>query len=321
MKRWFWRTFASLCIAGFMTVLIVMGRLLIINDISVTPVDFNHMEERVYVVTYADGKPVFFQNQNALAFSALNRGVDFIFNYKRHHISPDFVSKNKEIMNDPVGVGRWLWKPYLILETMKRVPEGSYIIYLDTGFVIRKNIIPLLKMMGDKDIMAVAYDPNIYGVLGTHCHRQSLILSTCDTTECREAPHLWAGLSFYRNSPKSRAFVEKWLQISENPEILLPGPGKLPEYPEFKYHHNDESTFSITGYLMKQDITFIPDVKTYEYVPWHHRRHAEDIHKSLLHHIYHYDIRKIDKEILKYIDKIRSWIKQEQPLEEPKTVS
>ncbi len=81
-------------------------------DLSTTPYDRKHLDKGVYLITYADGNDIFFQNQNALTQSALNRGIDFTFNYKAHHIDPVFRNKNAAILNDKAGAGRWLWKPY-----------------------------------------------------------------------------------------------------------------------------------------------------------------------------------------------------------------
>lgn len=309
MKRWILRSLIFISFCSLVTLSILLARLVILSDISLTPVDSERLDEGVYLVTYADGNSVFVQNQNALASSALNRGVDFIFKYRRHHLSPDFLKKNAEILKDPAGAERWLWKSYVILEAMKRIPEGAYVAYLDSGFVLKKNIIPLLKQMNDKDIMVVAYDPIIYGNLGSHVQREALMLSGCDTETCRKGVHVWAGLSFYRNSPKSHAFIEKWLRLSENPKILSPQPGPLPEYPEFKYHHNDESTMSITAHQMQEDIFFLPEVETHKVLAWHHR-HPKNGSMSLLSFMHYDTLRRLEKDFVNssFMSWLRSWV-------------
>ncbi len=166
----------------------------------------------------------------------------------------------------------------VIHETLKRIPEGAYVAYIDSGFVFKKNIIPLFENLGEKDVMVVALDKDIYGLLGTHVQREALVLSGCDTLDCRRAPHIWAGLSFYRNSPKSRAFVVKWLELSQQPNILVPQKSKYIEYPEFVHHHNDQSTLSLTTYLMRTDVNLMAYEKVYKYFAWHHRMQIPQIY-------------------------------------------
>jgi hypothetical protein len=296
IMKWLTRVLLSLLFLSLMGCLVVLLRWGTYPDLSTTPIDSTRLDAAVYLASYADGAEVFLQNQHALAQSALNRGIDFIFNYRRQHLSSEFCQKNAVVLQESTGAGRWLWKPYLILETLKRMPEGAYLIYLDSGFVLKKNILPLLQHMGSQDIMTVHLESDIYGLLGSIVKREALIRSGCDTPACRQAPHVWAGLSFYRNSPKSRAFVKKWLSLSEDAQILLPSSGAIPEYPEFKFHHNDQSTFSITAYLMKDDIALLPHQQIHPYLAWHHRK-EHDAHKSLIGQIYQ-DIRGIEKRLM-----------------------
>jgi hypothetical protein len=85
---------------------------------------------------------------------AINKGIDFIFNYKRKDIDIDFLNANKNI-SEKHGAGMWLWKPHLILKTMQNAKEGAIILYLDSAFYITKPITPLIKTLGDSDVILV----------------------------------------------------------------------------------------------------------------------------------------------------------------------
>src|SRR5208282_2331127 len=71
--------------------------------------------------------------------SALNKGVDFILNYRKSHIDKEFFEKNKHILSQKKGDGYWLWKPYFILKTLENAPENSTVIYsrINHGGVFR----------------------------------------------------------------------------------------------------------------------------------------------------------------------------------------
>ena len=87
----------------------VETKIILFNDFSTYPIDkkanldFGREGELerpgVYLLSYADGAEIFFMNQNALAASVINRGVDFIFNYRRSHLDQDFIKKHSDILN------------------------------------------------------------------------------------------------------------------------------------------------------------------------------------------------------------------------------
>ncbi|MHA1558857.1 MAG: hypothetical protein ACTSXG_03530 [Alphaproteobacteria bacterium] len=81
-------------------------KIIIQCDISIEPIAVSQdaSNEERYIVSYAGGNEVFFQNQNALVFSALNRGVDNFINYGNKHIDKQFVGKHKDILNEKKGL-------------------------------------------------------------------------------------------------------------------------------------------------------------------------------------------------------------------------
>lgn len=90
-----------------------------INDLSMQKVDLsvqNSMKEPVYLVSYADGAEHIYRNQNATSHYAINKGIDFILNYKKKHIDQTFIEKHQEIFNEKAGAGLWLWKPISYLK-------------------------------------------------------------------------------------------------------------------------------------------------------------------------------------------------------------
>src|SRR5579871_1207086 len=77
----------------------------------------------VILVSYGDGPQVFMKNQNGLAQSAVNKGFDIIMSYRKGHVDPEYYTKNKAIFDQPNGAGYWVWKPYVILKTLKQYPD------------------------------------------------------------------------------------------------------------------------------------------------------------------------------------------------------
>jgi hypothetical protein len=111
-----------------------------IHDMSIQPVnrysapDLEASEPTgrppVFLVTYAAGGEQYLRNQNAVNQYAINKGIDFILNYRKSHIDKDYFEKNRSIFNEKMGAGMWVWKPYIILRTMESAPDGSLFIWI-----------------------------------------------------------------------------------------------------------------------------------------------------------------------------------------------
>ncbi len=222
----------------------------------------------VYLVSYADGPEVFFQNQHALAQSSLNRGVDFILNYRRSHIDEDFYTKHQKILDEKSGAGYWLWKPYVILKTMETAPEGSVIVYADTGAIFTNSLMPILEHLQKYDGIFYRYAREIYGTLKTNVDEQvaqELGISTHpDFSKVRE---LWAGLMIFRNCQAARDFVKIWLELCANPNYLK-GYGK-------GMHHHDQSLLTITLLKHPNHMIELPEDDFQHIVKWQHRHQNE----------------------------------------------
>ncbi|MEY3183110.1 MAG: hypothetical protein RLZ35_1095 [Pseudomonadota bacterium] len=276
-----------LCIFSFS-----QAKILIFNDISVEPIhpasnpDLHPNQplhrKGVYLASYVDGDEVFFKNQHALALSALNKGVDFIFNYRRSHLDPNFLQQNAYILNQPQGKGVWLWKPWIILKTLQSIPEDAVLIYADSGLVFRNSVAPLIALSDKHDIILSYFDQKKSidnKSLETHASRKTLEYMKCDTKACRQSPHLWAGFMILRNTPNSRAFVKRWLTYAKIPKLLLGNaPDNRPPYPSFSHQLHDETLLSVLHAKEPEGKHLIEVYDLYNhYIFWHHRRNDKPL--------------------------------------------
>jgi len=245
---------------------------------SVAHPDFGAPEklyhDGVYLVSYADGHEVFFQNQNALAQSALNRGIDFIFNYRRSHIDKAFYQKHKAILDQKSGAGFWLWKPYFILKALENTSEGSIIVYADSGAIFTGSLAPILKYLHDYDAVFYRYTEEIYSILNKTIDPQVAaelhVSMHPDFSKMRE---LWAGLMIFRNCKVTRDFVKTWLDLCLNPNYIK-GYGK-------GMHHHDQSLLNVTFLKHPNRIIALPENDFQPIIKWQHR-HPQEARYSLM---------------------------------------
>lgn len=86
----------------------------------------------VTLVCYAAGPRNHERNRLALIVSAKNKGIDRIIAYDPLDGSHPFYQQHRHILERPTGAGFWLWKPYIIAETLKHLGPDEIVFYLDS---------------------------------------------------------------------------------------------------------------------------------------------------------------------------------------------
>ena len=226
-----------------------------VYDVSVDQVKqcSTNKAHNIWLASYADGE-VHIANQRALVVSALNRCVDFFLPYNPTHLDAKFVSKNHEILKQPRGAGYWLWKPYVILKAMKQIPRGDFLLYVDSGSLLKNNVEKLIEKLGDKDILLFN---NSYRM---EPYTKSYIL--------------------LRNTPQAQKFIEQWLYWAQIPGAIDNSPSES-ELPSFIEHRHDQSILCILYYTQEKNGIFkILEADEIEKFFIYHRR--REIHYSVL---------------------------------------
>lgn len=230
--------------------------------------------EGVYLISYAHGNEIFFQNQNALAQSAINRGVDFIFNYRKSHIDKEFYEKNKAILDEKCGAGYWLWKPYVILKTLESTPEGSIIVYADSGSIFTGSISPILKYLDQYDGVLYRYSENAFSTTDKIIDPQvAEELKVTDYSDFKTKKHLWAGFMVLRNCATTKAFVKQWLELCQNPNFLK-GYGK-------GHHLHDQALFNTIFLKNPEKLVALPGSDFDKILKWTHRHPNESAYSLM----------------------------------------
>ena len=62
------------------------------------------------------------------------------------------MEKNKEILSRKRGSGYWLWKPYLILKTLKeKLNYGDYLIYIDAAILYMNSTYQVIDFLKEQN--------------------------------------------------------------------------------------------------------------------------------------------------------------------------
>jgi len=211
---------------------------------------------KVYLVNF--GTPNFYKSQKELNESALKFGVDETISYTFDMIKQtDFYRDNKDLLDRKRWVGWGSWKPYVILEALKKIKEGDILIYSDSGISFKSSFEDIIKRCDKKGIVLFRSTP----INSQFVKRDTFILTGCDTKEYHDAHQIMAGLNLWKNTPTSRRIVSEWLEFCKDTRIITNDAnvcGK-PNFPDYLEPRGDQSILSLLTVKYKKHIDIIDD--------------------------------------------------------------
>jgi len=212
-------------------------------DLSTTP-SYNaptHGNQRIFLISFAHGE-VHERNQNYLAFSALNKGIDTIISYRKRHIDEGWYKQNKAILDMPRGAGYWLWKPYFIFETLKIMSPNDILFYVDSGVYLKNSVEKIIKMLNNSDTEMV-----LFGNYHTNRHfskRDAFDIMGVNYDH-RNDLQLDASTLAIKKTPNSCDFIKKWLDYCCIERVLTDSASQAPEFEDFKDHRHDQAILTL----------------------------------------------------------------------------
>ena len=197
------------------------------------------------VLTNLSNKP-FEESRLRLNRSAERFGIAGIRSYDFEDIrTTSFFQENRAILDHPTGMGYWLWKPFIILEALNEVPEGTIVVYCDSGIEIIASPDPLLAICRVETPIVLFGNGDLRNASWTK--RDCFILMDCDTEYYWNGPQCDAAFALFRKSGQTVQFVREWLDYCQDPRIITDQPntcGKR-DLPDFVEHRRDQAVLSL----------------------------------------------------------------------------
>ena len=210
----------------------------------------------VTLVTYSANQPVYFANRLALTTSAHDHGIDRIMTYSPRDIDKEFYTNNAAILTQKRGAGYWLWKPYILLDAMNRVPEGTIVMYADDDCIITNDMTDLINLA---TIHNRVFFKNVHNNL-QYVKRDAYILMNADTENVHHATQLDASTILFKNTKQNRDFIMRWMSYCRDPRVSTDAPSALgTELAGFIEHRHEQAVLSI----MAKNYENNPDEQVY----------------------------------------------------------
>ncbi|MRX38750.1 hypothetical protein GJU43_05655 [Flavobacterium sp. LC2016-23] len=232
------------------------------------------------------------------AFTAKHFGkVDKVISYSPNDVDEYFKIKNSKIFENKRGDGCWLWKPYFISKTLSELNEFDYLVYVDSGICYLNKIDYLIdKMNGVKQDIFYTQTP-LLEVQYTHPE----VIKALNAEPYKFTNQAQAGLMVIRKTDFSVKFIQDWLDLCQDSNLLTGNFDDCSSEPFYISHREDQSLFSVL--TKKHDLKPFMDCTDYGRFPVNY------LHNDILFKITHYESNyKLDKTVFLLFRKANPFI-------------
>lgn len=157
----------------------------------------------------------------------------------------EFWSKHCDfINNNSRGYGYWIWKPYIIKKTFKKMVDDDILLYLDCGcelnylaideFRAKINLVKNKQILGSSACLEKSWNKiELINYLGMNDNKY---LNTTQNAATQ--------ILILKNNFTLKLICE-WFEICENYNLINDITSINEEYKEFKEHRHDQAVFSL----------------------------------------------------------------------------
>jgi|TARA_Y100000389_G_scaffold68519_1_gene65004 hypothetical protein len=152
------------------------------------------------------------------------------------------------------------WKPEIILNFIKKIPENSILQYSDIGCHFNtsgsKRLKEYIEISKKEGILGFQYKtPNFklekklkFQIYLENEYTKSDLFNFFNldlSSPIVDSQQVWSGTMFFKNDLKTKNFLRKWLEICNVNHLVDDSPSKSNNHNNFIEHRHDQSVFSI----------------------------------------------------------------------------
>jgi len=186
----------------------------------------------------------------------------------------DFWEKHGNfIESNPRGYGYWIWKPYLIMKSLKSLNDGDVLIYSDVGCYLNLNANSVKRLYEYIEIVKNSR----YGILSFQLEHLEYkynkrvtireivgLIPNPNTNQIINSGQCMATIVILCKTPYSIMLTKQWWGYAENYNLINDTIVDF-EHPEFVDHRHDQSIYSL---LVKRNGAVMVKDETYFYPNW-----------------------------------------------------
>jgi len=194
---------------------------------------------------------------SSLLESVKKHGKEFIIIlFNKEEIDNDFKTKYNNILSLNRGGGYWLWKPYIINETLKKIKDGDIVFYLDSKYYFTEEFTGLFEAyLSNNDLLVWKNKPSNPVYCMKNWCKMDVVLKygMYDKVFKKNIEDCWGGALVIRKTDNTLKYIDEWLNMCCIYENITDSPSIEPNDAQFNEHRHDQSLLSII--LHKYNIT------------------------------------------------------------------
>jgi hypothetical protein len=179
--------------------------------------------------------------------SARKFGIQKVYSYsfEKDICNTEFFVNNSQILSQERGVGYWLWKPYIILQSLAQLNHDDILIYSDCGIEIINQLDPLISLCAEREPILLFGNRNF--INSWYTKRDCFILMNCDFERYWYSLQCDAAFMVFRKSDFTMTFLTEWMEYCLQQHIITDSPNIFGKenLPGFIDHRHDQSVISI----------------------------------------------------------------------------
>lgn len=156
-----------------------------------------------------------------------------------------FYKENKKLLDIRKGAGMWIWKPFIILDALKNLKDGDFLMYADTSLYLVKDPTPLFELcQHNKGFFLLEMDSS--WKLSMLAKRDVFHFLDIDNEDYHNAPLTEGYFMIFQRRAETIAFLEEWLQLCLNETLITDTNfSGLENLPNYKDHRGDMPLLSV----------------------------------------------------------------------------
>ena len=222
----------------------------------------------LYFLSFSDKR---WKNQQDRLRKEVEGIFDKIFIYDEDYLmeKKDFWKKHsKFILENKRGFGFWLWKPFLILDTLNKMKDNDILLYMDGGSSFDKRYMAkfndYINLLKNKStlLFELAHKNKSWT-------KMDVIKKFKLDMDFLQSKQLVATNILFKKNKICMELVNEWYKLCSSDYNLINNVNILPNISKFKEHRHDQAILSIlvkTNKKYKDNSVIIPD-ETY-FPPW-----------------------------------------------------
>lgn len=190
-----------------------------------------------------------------LQMSVAQYEPDFKFvNIMKSNLGTDFVEKNINILSLPRGDGYWLWKPFVIYNTLLNADDNETVLYTDSMYLFTEPFMEGLFEFHKEELPIIIFKNKAGEAEAPFrmlCKKHVIVKYNVEDAVKEDIPEVWAGCICIKKTPETLEFIKKWLDMCQVYEDITDFPSTIPNEPYFNEHRHDQALLTTLCYMYK----------------------------------------------------------------------